>query len=65
MGLLKYYIIFPCKMCRAHPKISAQTSHEYAMQADVNDLELGGTFDTTVSNAQLLSLFFFGMTYAP
>ena len=65
MGLLKYYILFPCRMCRAHPKIIAQASHKYAMQSDVNALELGGTFDTTVSNAQLLSLFFFGMTYAP
>jgi hypothetical protein len=65
MGLFKYYILFPCKMCRAHPQINSRTSHKYAMQADVNALELGGTFDTTVSNAQLLALFFFAMTYAP
>mmetsp|Transcript_16932 Transcript_16932/g.25540 ORF Transcript_16932/g.25540 Transcript_16932/m.25540 type:complete len:1258 (+) Transcript_16932:167-3940(+) len=62
--LFKYYIAKPCRMCRAHPKIESLTSHKYPMQADVNALELGGVFDTTVHTAQLLSLLFFGMTYA-
>jgi hypothetical protein len=33
------------------------------MQADVNKLEHGGAFDTTVNNAQLMALLFFSMTY--
>mmetsp|Transcript_15197 Transcript_15197/g.22859 ORF Transcript_15197/g.22859 Transcript_15197/m.22859 type:complete len:1310 (+) Transcript_15197:270-4199(+) len=65
LKLLKYYVLSPCKMCYAHPKINNRTSHKYAMQADVNALELGGVFDTTLHNAQLLALLFFGMTYAP
>lgn len=60
----KVHMYTPCRMRCAHPKISSQSSHKFAMQADVDALELGGVFDTTQHTAQLLALLFFAMTYA-
>lgn len=59
----KVHVFTPCRMRCAHPKIVSQSSHKYAMQSDVDSLELGGVFDTTQHTAQLLALLFFTMTY--
>ena len=61
---LKVHCYTPCRMRCAHPKIVSQSSHKFAMQADVDNLELSGVFDTTQHTAQLLALLFFAMTYS-
>jgi hypothetical protein len=44
---------------------SAMKSHSIVMQHDLNMLEVGPVFDSTDHTAQLLTLLFFAMLYAP
>lgn len=62
--LAKYYIIFPLRRAMAYASVVKMNSHKIAMQADLNALEVGNTFDASTHMAKCLALFFFAMTYS-
>lgn len=61
--LYNYFIAYPLARCWHHPKISDRSSHKFPTQADVNALEVGNIFDTTIHTSQLIALTFMAMTY--
>jgi len=60
-----FLIIRPYKRWRTYPKVKEMSSLNIATQHDLNKLATGPVFDFQGHYAQLLSLLFLGMTYAP
>ena len=59
-----FYISYPLGRCIYFPKLESQSSHKFAMQAEVNKYICGPVFDPTHNQAMLLSLFFCTMTFS-
>eukprot|EP01039_Chlorochromonas_danica_P003057 gene3057-3337_t len=64
-NLVMYYFIHPILRLYFHRFVKENKSHMFVMQHDLNMLEVGPIFDPTDHTAQLLTLLFFTMTYAP
>ena len=61
---LNYRLIYPLGRCLYFNKLESQSSHRFAMQAEVNAWMCGPVFDPTMNQALLLALFFTTMTFA-
>lgn len=64
-NLFMCYIGKPLLRWYHHARVKALKSHSIVMQHDLNMLEVGPVFDSTDHTAQLLTLLFFSMTFAP
>ena len=64
-NLFLYFIGKPLMRMYHHARITDLKSHHIVMQHDLNMLEVGDVFDSTDHSAQLLTLLFFAMTFAP
>lgn len=64
-NLVMYYFLHPVLRWFHHERVAENRSHAIVMQHDLNMLEVGPVFDPTDHTAQLLTLLFFSMTYAP
>lgn len=64
-NLFLHYVGKPLLRWYHHSRVKALKSHSVVMQHDLNMLEVGPVFDSTDHTAQLLTLLFFSMTFAP
>ena len=58
---ITYYFPITCFLITHH----RAKDHNFAMQYQLNVLEVGGRFDSCLHTAKLLALLFFAMTFAP
>ncbi len=64
-NLFMYFIGQPLLRFYHHRRVRYLKSHTIVTQRDLNLLEVGGVFDSTDHSAQLLTLLFFAMMFAP
>jgi len=64
-NLVMYFVGKPLLRYYHHDKVRKLQSTSIVMQNDLNKLEVGPIFDSTTHTAQLLTLLFFAMTFAP
>jgi len=60
-----YYVSQPFRRFLHYSSIAMQSNTRIIVQKDLNEMEVGPVFDPTLNQAQLLSLVFVAMTFAP
>lgn len=64
-NLFQYYFWKPLQRLYHHRRVHMFKSYSIVMQNDLNMLQVGDVFDATTHTAQLLTLLFFAMAFAP
>ena len=62
--LVMYKIVVPFRRYLVYPSIKKLSSQSIVTQYELNELEVGPLFDSSINNAHFVSMLFFSMTYA-